>query len=437
MITRCFATLSLALAAACSVAPDATASTAVASAPAAAAVTLVRGATRGANGFATITDAPPAPFIPVQPTPPAPPPPEQVAGQARLMHAGRFQNEVRNEVQALAATLRAREPANFVDLYYDNEGEPTVVFRFLREPGKTLAKYTRHPRFRAQTGHYMRGELRAVSDFMMRAFREDRVIQSMDIGNIENRAVVRISVPEPKFRALAARKRVTIPEAVKLEFTVERPASAVNAPLPPAIARLVRIFPRDDRPTGIVNDINSTVRIALRDGCFRATDQGGALVLFALGARLFVDHDGYLSFGEETSGYARVGETVVFHGSVGEVTAPALVDPIHSACGAGQVIKVNALRSAATEHAQAAVTVNDNTLREFRTSYGLSATAAKRALERCKVRAVSNFCPISPPAPPAHPTNCPAGTRLSFGICRSPEGYIRPLPAWLRELSAE
>lgn len=44
------------------------------------------------------------------------------------------------------------------------------------------------------------------------------------------------------------------------------------------------------------------------------------------------------------------------------------------------------------------------------------------------------MCITIPPPPVARQEDCPAGTKLSFGLCRTPEGYIRPLPKWIERL---
>lgn len=399
-----------------------------------------RGAMIGPDGHATITDAPPAPFTPIEPGAPKPPTPEQLAGHAQFARAGRFQNEVMDEVQALAEKLRSAEKGNFVDLYFDNEGEPRVVFRFLREPQATLARYTKHPRFFAEKADFSDEQLRAAIDFMLETFRNDRVILGGGTGNRQNRAVIEIAVTEPEFRALVARKGVKIPEGVELQFAAAQPASAINRPLPTDIAPLVRIFPRDDRPEGALNAINSRAKVVLRDGCFRVAggDHDGALVLFPLGAQLFVDREGYLAYGSgEAPGYARVGEELVFPGSIGEVKAAELTDPIRKACGSGKVVKITGMQSAAAERAQDAVTQNANALRQLRDSYGLSEDVARKALERCKARMGFGVCLLTPPPPPPPGgPDCPPGTKASYGMCRTPEGYIRPIPDWIRELIA-
>lgn len=393
-----------------------------------------RGATIGPSGYATILDAPTAPFTPATPKPPEPLSADRVAAHEQFRRGGEFQNSVMDEVQALAERLRRAEKGNFVDLYFENEGEPHVVFRFLRNGPETLAKYTRHPRFRAATARYSMEELKAALDFMMETFREDRVIVGGGIGNKQNRATITINVPEREFRELVARKDVKIPDAVELEFAADRSASEINQPLPSKIAPLVRVFPRDDRPLGILNAISSTAKVVLQDGCFRSPDQRNALVLFPLGAQLFIDSEGYLAYGSgETPGYARVGEELVFPGSIAEVTAPELVGPIHAACGPGKVIKVNGMRSSAAERAQERVSTNANSLRQLQKMYGLSEPVARKALETCKAQMGFGTCLLTPPRP-MRKDECPEGTTLNSGLCRTPEGFVRPLPGWLQEL---
>lgn len=401
--------------------------------PTRAAATAPQGGSVGPEGFATILGAPPAPFQPVEPGPPAPPTPEQVVGNEQFARVGAFQREVRPEAQALDRRLKVAERGNYVSRYFNNEGTPTAVFQFLRDGPETLRKYTRHPRFVGETVRFSQAEVERAADFMMRTFREDRVLGGVGTGNKQNRASVQITVPEAEFRALVARKGVTIPEAVDVEFAAEQPASKLNAPLPPEIARWVRVFPRDDRPVGVVNAINSYAKVVLRDGCFRAPDQSDALVLLPLGARLIVDSEGYLAFGG--TGSARVGETVLFPGSIEEVTAPELVGPIRAVCGAGKVIRITATASEAADRAQFAVTENTRMLRDLQESYGLTPETARKVLERCKVRSGSGVCPHVPPPPPTLGQACPPKTKQSFGLCRTREGYIRPIPNWIEELA--
>lgn len=295
--------------------------------------------------------------------------------------------------------------------------------------------------------------------FVMKAFAADRVIQGAGIGGSGNAVTLDVVVPEAEFRALVARKGIKLPESVRLDFHAA-PAmpsgtsniAAFNQPLPAEIARRVRIFPRDDRPDGILISMNSRAKVVLRDGCFRLADHGDALALFPLGAKLFVDAQGYLAFGDgPRPAYARVGETIEFQGGTGAVTTPALVAPILAACGPGKVVKVTAMVSAAARDKQAQRDAEINALRTLRDSYGLSADQAQRALSflaEQQARQPRQILPGGIAAPPVPPTmivnapprppdaaspKCPVGSKLSFGLCRTPEGHLRPLPDWLAE----
>ena len=410
----------------------------------------------GTSGFATILSAPPASFDPVEPPVPAPRTAEQDAADADFMRVADYQNSVMDEVQALAERLRREERGNFQTLHYDNEGELGVVFEFLRDGPATLRKYSKNPTFRGETVRWSQEELRAAADFMWETFREDRVIQSTGVGT--QVATVEISVSEEEFRALVKRKGVIIPEPVELVFRAAPVVPLVNPPRPAAqdqavpdeVAPYLRIFPQHDRPAGALHAINSRVTVVLKDGCFRAADRNDALVLFPFGAKLFVDSNNYLAFGSgERPGYARVGEAVEFMGSVNEVTTPELVDPIHAACGPGKVIKVEGMESAAAGDAQRKVTDRANAIRSLGDRYGLDARQAGRALDWLDARGEANrqtspegiaLPPITgtmmvemPPRPVMDPSECPPGSSLNAGLCRTPEGHLRPLPDWLVE----
>ena len=410
----------------------------------------------GENGFATILSAPPAAFDPVKPPSPAPRTAEQDAADAEFMRVGDYQNSVSEEVQSLAERLRREERGNFQTLYYDNEGELGVVFTFLRDGPAALRKYSRNPTFRGETVRWSQDELMAAADFMWETFRKDRVLNSTGIAT--QVVTVEVSVSEEEFRALVRRKGVTIPEPVKLMFHTTPAVPLVNPPRPSAqdqavpetVAPFLRIFPRHDRPAGALNAINSRVTVVLKDGCFRAADRDDALVLFPFGAKLFVDSEGYLAYGSsERRGYARVGEAVEFMGSISEVTIPDLVDPIHAACGPGAVIKVEGMESAAASVAQRKVTDRANAMRALQDRYGLDTRQAERALDYLDARGEANrqttpdgilLPPITgamtvemPPRPVMDPSKCPSGSSLSSGLCRTPEGHLRPLPEWLVE----
>lgn len=213
--------------------------------------------------------------------------------------------------------------------------------------------------------------------------------------------------------------------------------------MPAAVVPHIRTFPRHDRPAGPVNAIGSRVKVVLRDGCFRAADRDNALLLFPFGANLFVDSENYLAFGsEEVPGYARVGETVQFIGSVNEVIEPELVDPILAACGPGRVIKVEGLESAAARDLQQASDDDVNALRSLQSRFGLDEAQARRAynwLERQQAKHVqtdANGIRLPPhhcfhdhqqPAPAGHESRgLPAGQRAQPWPVPHPGGIPAP-----------
>jgi hypothetical protein len=99
---------------------------------------------------------------------------------------------------------------------------------------------------------------------------------------------------------------------------------------------------------------------------------------------------------------------------------------------------INGMKSAAADAAQSVVDTNADAVRHFRSNYGLSAEVARKAVERCKAVQGRAACLISPPSPPpAGELNCPAGTSARHGMCRTPEGYLRPLPKWVEDLITE
>ena len=408
-------------------------------------------------GYATILDVPPADFTPVRPADPAPLTAQQIADGQQFHRVGMFQSSVMSEAVQLSEKLRRAESGNFVSQYFDNEGDPSVVFQFLRDGPGTLRKYTKHPRFIGKTVRWSMAHLETDTKWIWDTFGKDRVIQSTGIG--ANTVNAEVSISESEFRDLVLKKGVTIPASVELRFQAAPVVPLINPPrpagsddhVPAAAAAHIRIFPRHDRPAGAVNSIGSRVKVVLKDGCFRAADRGDALVLFPFGARLFIDTQGYLAYGPEAApGYARVGETVTFMGSVNEVTEPALVDPVHTACGPGKVIKVEGLTSAAAGDRQQKLDDEAEAVRRLRSEFGLNEGQARRAYDWIDRRqagssqigpdgirtppSTASMIINSPPGPPVMDSkSCPPGSRVTFGLCRTPEGWLRPLPSWLAE----
>ena len=385
----------------------------------------------GTDGYATILDAPPAPYEAADPAPPQPTP-RQIEGQREFARVGDWQNRIREEVDRVHERLRTREAGNFQELYFDNEAFE-VVFLFLRDPEATLARYTDHEDFVAK--RTMRSQ-EALQTELMRLFKvleEERVIEGA--GTARGRISLDSNVTRAQFEAALDRRGIVLPDYVDVTYRYADQFGANGGlAVPDSVAPFLRIFPTDDRPVGIVNSIESRLKVTLVDGCFRLPEQGNALALLPMGARLFVDDEGYLAFGDrEVPGYARVGETIAMAGSVNEVTIPELVEPIHAACGEGRVIRLTGLESAAASQADNDALENYRAAESFR-DYGFDEATVALLMKRCREKLGGDRCIMSPPPPRMPDEECPDGSTLSFGLCRTEKGHIRPIPAWIDEL---
>lgn len=390
---------------------------------AAASAAIPTGAKVEPSGFLTVRSAPAAAFTPVPPRDPAVKTPEQIEGDRQFSRVGAFQVQVRDEVRRLEERLRANEAGNFVSLRFDNEGEPSVVFSFLREAEATLRRYTADPRFRAVNVRWTEAQLQSAQERMFAFLSSERIAAMSGRGGLDF-VEVKVELTREEYEAAAARRGFTAPEQVVLSFAERNPAE-LNRPLPPAIARHVRYFARDLAPLGPVPSVQRSATVVLEDGCFRLADDSRALVVFPLGEQLFIDGEGYLAVGENKPGYARIGEAAVFGGVHRDVDHPRITEPLHKACGPGKVVAVNHLKSAAADRAQDIANDHAWLLRSLPESYGLTPAAARAFVRDCAAK-WGGRCIMSPPRPAVQP--CPEGTSLKHGMCRTAAGHIRPLP---------
>lgn len=181
----------------------------------------------------------------------------------------------------------------------------------------------------------------------------------------------------------------------------------------------------------------SAGRLTLVRGCFRLNGPGGPLAVFPPGASLGLV-DGHLMVGPpglppELS--ARVGEHLFWEGKAFANFDELSRRRMAAACGPGPAQTV-VPASATVQQAR-----NDGfAASEFSDRYGLPWDEALAQIRRCRARAeralpalngaplVDNPCGSAPPPPVMDPADCPAGTELSGGLCRTPKGHIRPIP---------
>jgi hypothetical protein len=221
--------------------------------------------------------------------------------------------------------------------------------------------------------------------------------------------------------------------------------------IPPEIQRLVRIFPRLSPPDvtaelvtkNAVEPPQQTATIIMRRGCLRLKEQEEPLALFGPGVRLFVAADGYLTLGNPAGPApqnARVGEALYWTGDRKVVTAHHLTLPIQRQCGRGTVVFVGGTASVSAGRAAA----DGLAARRLQQMYGTPWGNALEQVRACRVRLerswrqeisgkvlpiwIENLCGSTPPPLVTDPDSCPSGTSHSGGLCRTAEGYIRPLP---------
>ena len=179
-------------------------------------------------------------------------------------------------------------------------------------------------------------------------------------------------------------------------------------------------------------------RLIIQSGCLRLDLPDRPLVRFVAPPLIQRDATGYLVLGghdaDGRAGFSRIGEDVVwFHGpfehdqNTGSrpltITDPDAVAPIHAACGLGRVVSLPpvVLSAALLQASQM-----DAAVKQFREMYGVDEATARRKLGDCRNSGACGV--VSPPPPVMDAKMCPAGTSLESGLCRTAEGYIRPIP---------
>ena len=132
-----------------------------------------------------------------------------------------------------------------------------------------------------------------------------------------------------------------LPSRLQMRFSPPRNPRSLD----PALARYVRIFPRQDRHPAISLLALLSARVILRDGCFRLAEQAGAsepLVIFNRDAELGVDAQGYMILGRTGSVGAgrRIGERIEWGGPQGYSEADPNVKLLRERCGTGPIVAV-------------------------------------------------------------------------------------------------
>lgn len=313
-----------------------------------------RGATIEPSGFATIERAPPVPYS--DEPPPAEGRPTSEAGWyaqsigVSEQEAARRQSEqqaIRPEFERLLGTLRQHEAGNFTAPRLIHKPDWAYVLYFKRDLERTLAKYTRNPRFRAELARYTRTEIEALIKPWTDRFTKARITGGWGVDDTFGRAEIMINVTEEEYRQIAAREGWgQVPDAIELKFA----SPLTHLSLEEAARPNVRLFPQSDRSTGIQLLAGATGRIVLRDGClFVEGSKGqGRLAYFHRETGLGLDEEGYLALKDRMTGESkgRIGEWFSWAGPNEIREDMAMVAELRARCGTAPIANVGNPESA-------------------------------------------------------------------------------------------
>jgi hypothetical protein len=321
------------------------------------------GAVREASGYWTIVAAPPSPPPPAEP--PRPPSARtlyaEIAGVSNeeAERRRRAQEALRPEMVRLVETLRRREKGNFLEAELVHRPDWAFLLYFRREPERTLARYTRHPRFRAvRGGIYTQEELQALTRPWVERLQSERLVTGYGINLRLGRLDVDMVVSEAEFlRISAARGWGSLPATLHMTFAAEPVGPAVEE----GAGEGVRLFPQDDRNLGIIHMAAFSGRIVLRDGCFRV-EQGlpggdAMLAYFPREVGLYRDAQGYLALRSRTGPQAgrhlgRIGERFTWAGPIAASEELPMVGELRRRCGNAPLMRFSVAEAESLLHAR-------------------------------------------------------------------------------------
>lgn len=293
------------------------------------------------SGFFTVDQAPPS--APGAPAPRGPKDEQtfyaQLAGVSNEEAAKRLkqQDAVRPEFERLLTQLRAKERGNFTEAELIHRPDWSFLLYFKRDPKKTLAKYTKNPRFQARSAPYTHEELEKLSAPWIERLEKERLFTGYGMNARNGRAELDMVVSQEEFAAIAARNGWgPVPDYIQLKFE--------GAPVGPAIDEAVvpgiRIFPQGDRNLGITHQMAISGRIVLRDGCFYVVSPVGSepakLAYFPREVGLYVDPQGYLALrtrAEPSRHLGRIGEQFTWAGPIHLPETAPKVRELRERCG--------------------------------------------------------------------------------------------------------
>ena len=264
---------------------------------------------------------------------------DQKIGIAEARKRQDEQNALRPRFEKLMAELRAKEAGNYTDARVVHQPDWAYVLFFKRDPEATLAKYVRHPRFKAALAPFTREELDALIKPWAERFGKAGIMGGYGSDATYGTAEFMMSVTEEEYREIAAKEGWgEVPAPIKLGFAQGLAVASVD----PKVAPFLRHFASERRATTFQLEALGTGRIILRDGCLRVAGHEGkeALAMFHKETGIGVDPQGYLALIDRRTGMAtgRIGEMFAWGAPnpSGE-DMPEVVE-LHARCGPGTVV---------------------------------------------------------------------------------------------------
>ncbi|HEY0165166.1 MAG TPA: hypothetical protein VGB39_07310 [Sphingomicrobium sp.] len=361
---------------------------------------LPKGAKIEGSGFATIERAPPVAY------PDEPPPAENWPGEERwyaqvhglsaaeVRRRHREQQALRPEFERLIGLLRVREAGNFTAPRIVQKPHWAFVLYFRRDPERTLAKYTRHPRIMAALARYSPEQLTTLARPWIDRFVARKLAAGRGIDATYGVAEIMLNVTEEEYREIAARELWgPVPDAVVLQFSAPLHHASVDERAKP----FLRIFAQNSRSTTRQPEAGFLGRITMRDGCLYS---GKALAYFHRETGIGIDDQGYLALTDRRTGKnkGRIGEWFTWAGPNRFSEDMPMVRELRQRCGNAPIDHVGNPQSAAQFRvSQRAWTIDDIAKRRR-----ISRQRAWERVKQCWAKADA----AAPSAPPDDLVNC-------------------------------
>jgi hypothetical protein len=236
-----------------------------------------------------------------------------------------------------------REAGNFTAPRVVHKPDWAYVLYFKREPERTLAKYSNHPRIKAALAPYTEDELVALAQPWLDRFARHSIAGGWGRDATYGRAEIMLNVTEEEYRALARQEGWgPVPDAMKLGFSapLDHPGVAEGA------KPFVRLFAQNNRATTMQLEAGFSGRITMRDGCLYS---GKALAYFHRETGVGIDEQGYLALTDRRTGKSkgRIGEWFTWAGPNHFAEDMPMVRELRQRCGNAPIQNVGNPESAA------------------------------------------------------------------------------------------